>query len=178
MTHYLGATANPTADALQAAASRFATVAGFAPLVPTSQFDDQTLQAIRSALGWIAVQVTTETDTAHGLLTSIVDTTTMTNSAAGLTAYLNQIGDQANVGGSNLNFTPGATPAGGGFLGLGLPNWVFYLAGAAIALGVGALLIKHASSEMAGLAHGGSYDDDYDDDGYDDAIDAEFTDAA
>jgi hypothetical protein len=176
MPHYLGATANPTADALQAAASRFATVAGFSPLVPTSQFDDQTLQAIRSALGWIAVQVPTEADTAHGLLTSVVDTSTMTNSASGLTTYLNQIGDQANVGGSNLNFTPGAMPAGGGFLGLGLPNWIFYLAGAAVVVGVGAVLIKHHASEMAGLAHG--YDDGNYDNYDDDIEDAEFTDAA
>lgn len=91
---------------LQAAASRFGSVAGFGAVVPTGTVDDQTMNAVVQSLTWIRDHVAGESDTASGLIGRITSQSVLSNAADGLTTYLNQIGDQAGVGGSSLDFAP------------------------------------------------------------------------
>lgn len=103
--------------ALQTAASRFPPSAG---VTADGVMGPQTHAAVLGALGWIVQNVPDQADTAQGLIGDLTTQQAVVNAADGLTTYLNQVADAANLGGPDINVPGGSS--GGGRLLPGLPK--------------------------------------------------------
>jgi len=106
--------------ALQYTLNRFNTVAGFASIATDGIMGPGTANAILKSLSWIANSDPTETDTAAGLTTSLVNDdgsynlAQMASSAHGLDVYLTGEADSLRVKAAQMVATSGGGGGGGG----------------------------------------------------------------
>lgn len=143
-------------NALQAAASRYAIVAGFNSVVPTGVMDDQTLKAVTGALIWIRDHAPGENDNASGILAKLTGQAALTSSADGITTYLSGVADVNGVGGSNLDFAPQA-PGITSFKQLWdqIPMWAKVAGGAGLIVGL--VFLGHGLAKRSAQALHGSF---------------------
>jgi len=150
---------------LQATINRFAGLAKFTPIRIDGDIGKETGFALITTLMWIGSETSTELALRLTNTDGSFNFAQIKTSAPGLTVYLGQVANEAGAPAATVAIAtkPRAAPvalnpanvmnnqnaAAASLLGLGLPNWVIYSAGAALALSVAMLIMGRKRSRIA-----------------------------